>query len=120
MHYEDGTPNMYKYGTRDGRWRYEMEVMITILDLAKRSGEDGRFVESLGLDHSDGDDDIDVAMNEVVNEDSDDDVVEIENPNPIIPKPPIEISSDTKVEPEYIGEVSSIPQQNDDEWMVKR
>ena len=120
MHYEDGTPNMYKYGTRDGRWRYEMEVMITILDLAERSGEDGRFVESLGLDHSDGDDDIDVAMNEVVNEDSDDDVVEIENPNPIIPEPPIEISSDTKVEPEYIGEVNSIPQQNDDEWMVKR
>ena len=51
-----------------------------------------------------------------MDEDSDDDVVEIENPNPIIPEPTIEISSDTKIEPETSNdEVNSVLQQNNED-----
>ena len=35
MHMENGIPNYYKYGTPDGRWRYDLEIMTTIIELAE-------------------------------------------------------------------------------------
>ncbi|XP_056683362.1 uncharacterized protein [Spinacia oleracea] len=94
MHMENGIPNYYKYGTPDGRWRYDLEIMTTIIELTEECFDDGKTVENInltGLDHD---------TKTQMDEDSDDDVVEIENPNPIIPEPTIEISSDTEIEPE--------------------
>ena len=45
-----------------------------------------------------------------VEEDDDDDVVEIENPNPIVPEPTIEISSGSEDELEENNVVDSEPQ----------
>ena len=32
MHFEDEIPNLAKYGTRNGRWRYDSEIMTTIIE----------------------------------------------------------------------------------------
>ncbi|KNA09006.1 hypothetical protein SOVF_157620 [Spinacia oleracea] len=109
MHTDNGLPNYFKYGTPDGRWRYDMEIMTTILEMAEQCFEDGKMVES--INHTEFSSDTETLMNE----DSDEDVVEIENPNPIIPKPTIEISSDTEVEPETNDEVNSELQQNNED-----
>ena len=110
MHMENGIPNYYKYGTPDGRWRYDLEIMTTIIELAEECFDDGKTVENInltGLDH-----DTETQMDE----DSDDDVVEIENPNPIIPEPTIEISSDTEIDPEVDNdEVNNVLQQNNED-----
>ncbi|KNA10998.1 hypothetical protein SOVF_139240 isoform B [Spinacia oleracea] len=110
MHMENGIPSYYKYGTPDGRWRYDLEIMTTIIELAEECFDDGKIVENInltGLDHD---------TKTQMDEDSDDDVVEIENPNPIIPEPTIEISSDTEIEPETnTDEVNNELQQNNED-----
>ena len=119
MHFGDGTPNWYKYGTSDGRWKYDSEVLATILEVAENSYEDGKYSAGLGMGYggieSDGEDGMihDEQASEV-EEDSDDDVVEIENPNPIVPEPTIEISSGSEDEFEENNVVDSEPQQNDE------
>ena len=98
MHLENGIPNYYKYGTPDGRWSYDLEIMTTVIELAEECFVDGKIVSSVhnvGVYH-----DTETQMDE----DSDDDVVEIENPNPIIPEPTIEISCNTPTSNSLIKE----------------
>ena len=91
--------------------------MTTILELAEKYFEDGKMVEN--INHKESDSDVENPMNEdnneVVDEGSDDDVVEFENPNPIIPEPTIEISSDSENELEANDDANSVLQQNDED-----
>ncbi|XP_056685078.1 uncharacterized protein [Spinacia oleracea] len=118
MHYNDGTHNWYKYGAGDGRWKYDTEVLTTILEVAGNSYEDGKYSTGLGMgygvEESDGEDGMihDEQANDV--EEDDDDVVEIENPNPVVPEPTIEISSGSEDELEEYNVVDSEPQQDDE------
>ncbi|XP_056683573.1 uncharacterized protein [Spinacia oleracea] len=49
MHMENGIPNYYKYGTPDSRWRYDLEIMTTIIELAEECFDDGKTVENINL-----------------------------------------------------------------------
>ncbi|XP_056699827.1 uncharacterized protein [Spinacia oleracea] len=109
IHTDSGLPNHYNYGTPDGRWRYDMEIMTTILEMAEDCFDYGKMVES--IHNTEFSSDTETQMDE----DSDDDVVEIENFNPIILEPTIEISSDTEVEPETNDEVNSELKQNNED-----
>lgn len=111
MHYEDDTPNLVKYSTRDGRWGYNSESMTSIIEVVKRCYKDGRLAMWIGLDDID-DDEYELAMNGGW-EDDDDEVVEIANPNPVVRAPTIEISSGSDMEPEVDGEVERVPHQYD-------
>ncbi|KNA24533.1 hypothetical protein SOVF_014820, partial [Spinacia oleracea] len=109
IHTDSGLPNHYNYGTPDGRWRYDMEIMTTILEMAEDCFDYGKMVES--IHNTEFSSDTETQMDE----DSDDDVVEIENFNPIILEPTIEISSDTEVEPDTNDEVNSELKQNNED-----
>lgn len=118
MYNEDGTPNLVNYGTWDGRWRYDSEIMTSIIEVAEKSYEDAMLLaghawdavlwEKLGFGVGEGvvgDDEID---------DNEDFGVEVENLNPVVREPTIEISSGSEVEPEVNFEVSGVREHDED------
>lgn len=111
MRHADGTANWLKNGTRDGRWRYDAEVMTKILELAESCFEDSKFAENVGLDDVEGNEISDDAMESSANG-LEDDVIQVENPNSIIPNPAIEVFSGIEIEPEIDYDAISVNQPN--------
>ncbi|XP_056686157.1 uncharacterized protein [Spinacia oleracea] len=118
MHSDNGTPNLAKYGTWDGRWKYDSEILTTVIEAAESGFRDGKIVgshvgdsvteEPMGISVNNDLEENDVAVeNENVG-------VEAENPNPAAHEPTIEISSDSDAEFESEQEMASEPNQDED------